>query len=569
MKFVLDYKTFAQKYNKILDSISKQQRQEFFRQIELAVIEILDKKEFENFFTVLGKDKIEDVKTAVLYHDFNAIGEDNTKYNDVLRLGLQKAELIRNLSLYYLNKDRENLGLADSERMVVETFLKLGKYFDEAYIKWRKISVQSPLGKKLKKMENEAQGSGSAWVIKQKLNNRYSVLQEKNGKLTQVLHPVIFKKEYTQIDKLLAKLIKDLAGTEKTRGLKTLINYLKQYKKALSCLDIKKVAKEWEKVDFYWLSIEGKILPLHSMEYNYNDPARIRIVPDMKLFIMDDTYEFINLNCIELKKEFIDKIKKRFSNYKKITSTVKKIEQLKVCLVVMAAYAGRHLNVRVVGNCAPNGVVAEKYGLRISLDYSSLEKRRQMQLEHIEKIFDKDTIKKYFEPLKLSEYVVYNLNGHEIGHAPFSSNETSEALTDSVVAMCEESKATFSAFWLVYELLKDKSISKKKAVNVMLGEILGCFRFISLKNMPSVQPYYVMAVHFFNIAYKSGVVSKKKDKWVINTAKYNVFYEEMAESFYKIVNFYSAHDKVSAINFVEQAFKKNDIIDEIYKTLSI
>jgi hypothetical protein len=571
-KFYKDINLLKKYYPLGFNKLSKLKREDFFRELENVVGKIVkDNPDFHNWFDFLGKENIVKVEKAILEHNFHSFDETDENYEKLLCLVSKKADIGRNIALYFLKNTDDNLGFLKFEYLILGTFLKLAPVLDKIYIKWRNYLLNSELGKKVLWLESEKQGKGSAWIQELGLTNKYTVPMKRDDDFIEIPYVLVFSKEFIQIDQELSNLLDKLDNIKNNSKQKVevlnLIVYLQKLKDAFMCAKVNELDNKWEQVDLAWMSCRGDLQIVHPMETNYGDPARIRVVPELRVSLKDCKYDYINKNCLKTKKSILRDFKQLYYDLPLTEKSLKLMNNVSLGIYMVTVYSGCYLDFKFIGQIVPNNQkVRLNYGCKIFMDYETTVFKWKKMLKSLKKIFDQKEMEKMLEEFSIDERISVIITGHELGHAAFCLAQTEKKIGSGILPLLEEAKATFTELSTLRERVKQGDFDKGILRRVIISEIFADLRILRSRGETVAEPYYYEALYRLNIFLNLQILYQQADKWHIdlNRDKVIQFYKQAEKLYEELAYIYNNFDAKKAKQFIEQHGVETEKILDLY-----
>lgn len=552
-------------------SLSKLKRQEFFRKLDELLPKFIEYyADKSGWFNLLGEENFKKVKNGVLDHNFRNLDETDPFYYQILSISVFKNNINREIVHYFYNNSGDNLGFNDYEAILIDTSLILTQINDEIYLKWKNEVLNSEAGKTIRKKENKQKGLGAKWVVDNKFDNQYSIIVKLDDKYIQVPYQRFFIYDYLKLNFVFDNIINRLRQLESSNPeVLKLIDYFKAIKKALNCsLDEKE--EFWKDVDIKWLRLSEKILPIHPMEFNYTDPACLRVMPEYRIMIEDDKYEKINKMCKETKQAIIRDLKKLYNDKKYLQFSIKAMENTDVRVFVGGPYSGLYLEYKYVGQCIPcREELWPEYGVKVVLQVASKKQRRQQAMKLIKKIISNPKTIDKIESLSAEKMLAIRTAGHEVGHNAFAVSETHEKIGESITPLIEEIKATLTAVALLPYRVENGDLTENILDEIILEIFADSIRCLNTKGESMLEPYYIEALFNLNVLLDSGCLFKDfKGNWDIDLSKRDAFYEFSKDLYDKFVEVYNNFDRWLARDMLENVRKERNEIIDIYNLMT-
>ena len=556
-------------------TLEEKKRAGFLKELEIVTLDIIKQdSEYSKWVNILGEDKTEIAKNAIYDHIFSEVADCSPDFRILLEQTSKKTALYRAILQDYLTKN--DLGFKEYEKLVILSFMELASTVDNIYFDWRDKVICSEVGQKILSLDKEENGKGSAWLDELGLTNQYAIVEEnENKELVQIPYAQAFEKDFITLETELNRLVQKLTELLPTSDEKVSIEinshivYFKALIESLMCKDVDNLDKLWEQTDILWVGIKGEILPMHFFEYGYMDPARRRVVPELRVLTQDDDNKYVNDGVEESREALLKYLPDICKDRKLLKQSLWNIKQVNLKIYATIITSGYPLHFKFVGQSLPNrDNVRIEVGTRISCDLSSMKHRQEKALELAKKLItDKDSIDKLIS-LDYKENLIINVAGHEMAHPAFMNIGTEKALGESIIPLIEEAKATYTILVTAPDIAKEKG-DYDLMTRVALFEFLSSMRCISARNEPHIKPYYYMDVYILNDMLDSGFFYKDEQKgWALDFSKSPDLFVKFKETYTKLIDIYDNLDTSGIPEFINKGDNSREEIEEIYKIIT-
>lgn len=511
---------------------------------------------FKAELEILGKERINNVKSAVFDADFSTIGEFNEeffkvynvthKYNDLIRTAIREA-------LIQLDS-----GFDEFERILIKHATIISSLYDFYYIDWAKAVRTTPAAQKIMDMQKNNQTELEKLIKEKQLDNQYTVnTLDAEGNLTTKPYAIYFQKTLSPILLQFDVMLEELEKVATTNEHKKYIKYLQSYKEALACTSIEKLEKKWIQVDIAWLEVKHPIQIVHDIEYDYGDPLRVKVIPDFSIRFLDDEYKEENQEIEKIKNTVISLFEKR--NTELAEAGIKSVNNCMAGIYYLPFNAAMSLHFKFAGQSIPNRPdIKEKFGAKIYFDPIATAKREEKVKELAEKILA-DT--QYIKTLNYLDTIIYHVAPHEFGHViyPLKGADIPAKYQSSL----EELRAERIA---LNTMNKYSSNDRKKLLQLIISFALSDLRRFADFNSSTLRPYITSAIDTYNIYEETGFMKVENEKLIINPDKLEDVMKQFTKELEDITN---AEDKLD-VNFFEnllkQATTEGDLVKWLVKT---
>jgi hypothetical protein len=539
---------------------------EFFRELDPFVNQLLtEHAAFKLWYDVLGQTKRGIIKSAVIDQDFSKISDDSPDYQTVLQLLIFKNKLRHSLIKQYLEKEKPN-DLSDFEIEIIKAYCDIAEATDNIFLRWRNNLFHSKLGKKVKAMEKAEEGQGSSFIKDQKLNNQYSVYQDINGEWMQMPLAMAFPEEYGTLSNVLSNLLQRLKTWKDNDEVMRLSQYFEKLQAAFACTDLPLLDASWEAVDVAWLNVHGRLQPVHAMEFNYVDPARIRVMPENRLLLEDILYAQVNENAKKTQDSLISDLKTIFHEKRSWGNSETAMKNSSIGVYIPIVVSGANLAFKFVGQSAPcREHIRIRHGSKISLNMQSCKDRFEREMRYTEAVFGKETKDSLFSTLTPEENISLRSAAHEVAHAAFVDEHTTERVGSGIIPLLEEAKATWGEYATIDKRIERGELTASAKEKILLLMVAANMRYLTIKHETTLQPYYNAALMELNTMIEVGLITKSEEQFSLNMDKMDAFYSAMKEMYHTMVKIYDEYDAKLAKQLLEEKGKETPIINEMHE----
>lgn len=507
--------------------------------------------------------------------DFSGVSPIDSEYENLLTVVQTKERISRELIRRVVNGEN-NLGLSNTEKLVLLAGCDIADSFDTLYFDWRQDLLLSPLARKVSNFERSEAINfliSNGAEIKNSGNYQYVVFRENaNGEIETFSYADAYPEPILEIGNRIDILIDDLSKQtptdEKEVGeIESLIIYFSSLKKALSSSDPTEHEKLYRELDEAWMLVHGRMQPVHMMEA-YVDPLGLRVEPEFSISFRDDRYEEVNSYTEQTKSELIKKLKKDFSRKKSLKPSILPMES-SLAGVFSFMSSGRRLDFRPAGQNIPNReAVRLKNGVKIFLDMKTFNQRWVAQKELLEKIFGKEFIAKELT----NDDKIINIaagvfvSGHEVAHNAFVREGTRANIGPLTYKLIEEHKADMAIQSSFEEFLSQED--QVAFIQYIIGSSLK--RLSEIKDT-SKKPYQNSAICNLNVMSEIGLITYfDREHITFNISPYKIedFIEKMNLIFKELVSVYENQSAELADEFMWMYYEPNFVTSRIIDQLT-
>ncbi len=552
------------------DNLYKESTIEFFRKLDPFVNELLSQHSaFKLWYDVLGPEKREIIRSAVIDQDFSRIKDDSEDYQTALHLLIFKNKLRHSIIKKYLDTTFEHIDLKPFEVSLLRHYCDLAETTDRIFLQWRTNLFHTELGRLIKTLEEHEDGKGAKYVKELGLNNQYSVYREEDGRWKQFALAAAFPEEYREQDITLGKAIEDLNKWKTDSEVPAILNYLQAMKDAFACVELEKLDALWEAVDVAWLQIRGRLQPVHAMEFNYIDPARIRVMPENRLMLADLEYDHVNQDAKQTQESLINDLKKMFQTKQSWPDSEKAMRQSHIGVYIPCVSSGANLAFKFVGQSAPcREHIRIKYGSKISLNMQSCKDRFAKEMKYTAAVFGQDIIDTVFSAISAEENISLRIAGHEVAHASFVNENTTSRIGFGIVPLLEEAKATWGEYATIHERVNRGELPSAAITKLVLLLVSSNMRYLTIKHETTLQPYYNGALMELSMMFEAGLIRKQNEKFILDLSKIDEFYRIIKGCYNTMVEIYDSYNTELAKKLLAERAKETPLIMELYEIVS-
>ncbi|OGR03589.1 MAG: hypothetical protein A2284_10915 [Deltaproteobacteria bacterium RIFOXYA12_FULL_61_11] len=526
-----------------------------FKAIEHKVGELLGSSGAAKLHACLPGITPEALRRALSDRDFSGIVDTHPRYREVLELLHERFAFEQELFSRFV----PGLELHLHEKLLCMSFNKLCSVFDELYLAWRDVVCDSPLGRSIRAAEETQPGSATARLKELGLENAYSVITSPTGQVglsevsptwKQVPYALAFPEQYRKLDGLLDRLLLQL-GLHRGEHpeVPVLLTYLASYRAALAETDPKKLEERWRQVDIDWMAVTGRLQPCHAMETGYSDPGRLRVVPELRLLLVDDTEKEVNLACDGTKQAMQEYLGRHYGDRPFHNEYQEALRHTHAHVYVTVYKGGANLDFRIAGQIVPNrSEVRRDHGTKISLDLQSLASGMAISLRLAERLLGPAFAEAYLRrvtPLKAEAYFVA---GHEYGHTAFLGTASDELVKDLV----EEAKASWTGLAVLRDRMQRGEVPRGDLADILLFEVAGSLRRLvrETRTRGAVRPYVEEAYMTLALMLQSGLLVLEGERLSLDEERVEAFAEQLDEAHRRLAEAYLDLDQGKLDSFL-------------------
>jgi hypothetical protein len=521
----------------------------------------------------------ENIMEAVYKNDFSTLQIDkkSEEYTLVLRLTAIKNAIIAELTKLALAEYGDRLGVDQAEKTTILGFQEMIPHVDEIYIKWRQQLFPPEL------LENsEFQKNAADYLEKHNLDDPYAVvIRTPDGDYECLPYAYAFPGDYEGLVSAVEKLITDIsaiptAGFGKNTDRKSLLEYLKTYKAALSCAESEKPGREWQSVKLWkavyraWLKCRDRVQFIHGIENGYDptvDPSEIRVVPELKLAIQYTTPKIDSLirtmkaeNAVAL----IEMIRTEFGNRADdLVANLNIIARSHVGMIEVIGGGGNSMDFLGAAQVGPNDPDVSKKGVKAYVSAKDTFDGEPLRDSVAREVFGDESANRNLaflvDDTARDQYLAQFIAGHELGHL----------FADEIKGF-EETKATWAAMLATYEREEKKLLPAGTSEAMMKGHIKYCLRYLadtvefSDEASASIAQPKLKADKDRDVNDKEGIINVRlfletrlitrgrNGKYVFHPEKIQATYAKMKVLFLKFVELYLDGDENELNRWVEK-----------------
>ncbi|MDD5625791.1 MAG: hypothetical protein PHG83_01345 [Patescibacteria group bacterium] len=459
-----------------------------------------------------------------------------------------------------------NILAFDEEVFIAEAGYRIGAFFDDLFSKWWKWVVipfrTSKLSAdELKKLIQKSGKTDKYSVLAKGPNDPYtgSLTAKQIEKAKQIPLAKMFPIEINGIAKILKQLARNLPDNTDYR------EYFVKLRKALINKNLKQMEALWIEVDKKWIEIspDRRLIPVHMMEWGYEDP--FRIAPEFRL-LWRTGYRAKEL-CL-MRKEMSD-LAKKFD-----PEAVKKIERTDIGVFVTILASGSNIDFRLAGQSVPNYPEAQALGMKVFLDQESMEQRFQQFQSLIEKVLDPESQTWVMKFLR-EKYTYLDVFGHEFGHCFCIDKHLIEVFGDNK-SKVEEMKATLLVIEGIHQAIEKNLLGDKKeafsSLTAMIIPVL--IRMLEQGNFnnPTVAPYVNECMGILNKLMAASIITvTESGKIHVDTKRTDndLIAEHLFVLTRKLISIYKKYDLKELHSFVSYLCnREGGNIQKAYKAIN-
>ncbi len=541
---------------------------QFFSQLDKFCNTVLaDHPHFQPWFQILEPEKRHIISATLLDQNFSEVDDTSDEYYLLVELLALKNKLRHKIIREYLKK---NHNLEEFERITILHHCDIAEVTDMLFIDWRKNLFRTQLGKKIRQMESEDEGTGAKHLLELGLAHPYALYFEHNGQTTQKSLAEMLPTHYAQLEKIYTQLIADLEALSKNDEVQRLLTYFHALKVAHACEDLSSMEKMWANVDIAWVPLKGRVQPVHAMESNYMDPARIRIMPECRILIEDSKFGAVNEESKRTQEALIGDLKELYSDKQSWKKSETAMRNSHIGVYIAAIYSGSDLPFKMVGQSAPcRNDIRIQYGSKISLNMQSMKDRFEKELKYTSAVFGEEKKQEILSKISPEQKIGLQVAAHEVAHAAFVDVDTDRKIGFGILPMLEEAKATWGIFATIHRRVERGELPASIAEALALILIVTNMRYLTIRGETTLRPYYIGALMELNNMINVGLIAKNSEgKFIIDESKFNDFYAGMHTLYDTMVKIYDEYDSSLAKKLLDEQAKETPMINEIFAIVS-
>lgn len=531
---------------------------DIFREVEKISEEVFETwDEYDGERSVLGKDEdsVKKVLRAVLCGDWEGIKE----YSDVFYKVYDSVSARQLFVRALIRKVLEDVdhGFSDFDTVLIKHSSEISDGYDVYYKKWLQSVRNSDAAQKILEMQKDDE-SGLLKVIEGKgLDNQYTIIVLEDGEFVHVPYSVFFENEIRPIldafDKMTSEMDKldDLSADQKT-----LIQNLKQYRKCLAVSDFDQLDAEWKKLDEMWMDDKYPIQVVHDIEYAYGDPLKVKVIPDFSLRFADPEYADVNRKIEDIHDLLIKYYEDRGTEV--VQKGIGSFKSSKAAAYYIPFQSAMSLQFRFAGQSIPNRTeVRRKKGVKIYFDPVTMRLREKQMKKALEKVFGE---KEILDKVDVIPFIIFHLSAHEFGHAIYPLG-LMEGILDGVTrSLLEEARADMTAYTAINLARKSGKYSESELKTALFNSMAFDLRRYVLWDSETLEPYRYSAMNAYKIFEKTGYLSLKDDRMILDESKYAEALDALQANFERMLDYIDKMDAESMKKELQEMIKESDLI---------
>jgi len=518
-------------------------------QINRAANEIFTKDDyFSQDRAILGEeneaqDLVIRATTTKTFPSLEIIGKE--KHRQLLIIANKKEQFSRELILHFLEKGTD-FGLKDWEKEVLITNCKVASEFDNLCFAWRE-EVE----------DNEIYNKDSLKF--HGLINQYTVIRysEGNNELYEQSYAETFPEEIENIVNQFTTLAEKLEQNDnpETEQL-AMAEYLKAYSTALSATNLEELHNLWLEVDVAFTQVKGRLQMIGSREYDYYDPGKTRMFPDMRLSIANKESIYIEpTNATH--QAMMKHLNEEFGDMNIIQETWGGIENALLFPETYDIVYTGSLDFPLSGQFLPNEQeVKQEYGVKIFLVIEAIKSSWEATKDLAKKVFNHEndlTLFDNFDPV--NDRLVITTTGHEVAEPLLDTNKVRNSLKEHF-AYLNEDAATLFITALIPKMIEAGEIDKGTLTRHAIGLLGTYLRYIERRQNESTRTYYLgMGLRGLKRMLNSGFIYQENGELRINPNRQvlDELYRISMEDLHKQVNIADTNDYETAKIYLAKA----------------
>jgi len=508
---------------------------DIFREVEKISEEVFETwDEYDGERSVLGKDEdsVKKVLRAVLYGDWEGIKEYSDVFYKVYDSASSKQQLVRALIRKVLEDgDR---GFSAFDTILIKYSSEISDGYDVYYKKWLQSVRNSDAAEKILEMQKEDEAGLSKLIKEKGLDNQYTIIILKNGEFEDVPYSVFFENELRPIldtfDKMTNEMDKldDLSAEQKI-----LVQNLKQYRKCLALSDRDQLDAEWEKLDEMWMDDKYPVQVVHDIEYAYGDPLKVKVIPDFSLRFADSEYSDVNRRIEDIHELLIKYYENRGTEI--VQKGIEAFKTSRAAAYYIPFQSAMSLQFRFAGQSIPNRTeVRRKKGVKIYFDPVTMRQREKQMKKALEKVFG---AKEILDKVNIVPFMIFHLSAHEFGHAIYPVDLMESVLDGVTSSLLEEARADMTAYTAINLARKTGRYAESELKSALFNSMVFDLRRYVLWDSETLKPYRYSAMNAYKVFEKTGYLSVKDDRLVLDEAKYSESLNELQDHFERMLGY--------------------------------
>ena len=520
----------------------------------------------------------ENIRKALTKQDFSTTEPADERYTKLLEAMSLKEHITREL-VKQIAKRENNLGLSDTERIVLLGSCELANAYDDFSFAWHKNVVMSSLAQELGKHEDEHPGE-----IKQYLHQRGALPNPdtlpKDSFMYITFEPnsdrTIHAQSYAQtfpvgtksITDIISHMIDQLSVQTDKESIK-----LREYFATLlyahgnTSTDIKTQDDAWKKVDEKWMQLSGRMQPLHMME-SYDDQLGLRVEPEYAITFTDERSEELNTRSDDTREHMLSFLQKNFSDKTSLAPLFPAMQTSEARVRTLIA-GGKRLSFRPAAQNLPNRVaVKEKYGVKILMDMKTFQQRWAIQKQYLIDLFGNEYAQNMFVPEKELIDIIASVfvAGHEIGHNAFNTTTTRENIGEKTCKDIEEHKSNLTILAAAPSFL-----SQEDQVKLLKGLFSFDIRSLARTKEESAKPYLNSAIVTMREFMKANILHDEDGAWIFDTdsSKIAIFFKNIQGVYQDMVDVYESQSKENAELFIQKYYTITPDVEKLMRQAKI
>lgn len=509
----------------------------------------------------------EAVAKVVQIQDFGNIDTKTPEYDQLLAVASLNTQLQRQI-IREVVLGKNNLELSPAERVVVLGSCDIGDQFDLLYREWRKKVVDNPFLEKLFRMEKTETKKllQELGIMSESDIYLYSVLEEKDEMITSHSYAEAFPEPIAAIENTIRGMVNELREIGDGEAL-DLASYYEAFGNALISTDRSQHEKLWKEVDIAWMSVSGRMQPIHPMESGEKNGLLVQ--PDYALAIRDDRERATSVNVLTdmTKHNLIQWLEINYGEKDVLRTSLSSLHSSNAAAFTALVSGGR-LDFRTAGQVVPNRPeIRINNGVKIFLDLITFDQRWKVQRDLLVKVFGEETTASIFEnePNIIQSAAGVHVAGHEVAHIAFVQIDTKKKLGEDQYKQIEEHKSDALIISAVPSwLTPDEQRTFLKAI------FAGDVRSLYLKKDDKRKAYYNSAVFLINNMIEAGIISYDGNVWNYDdrVENINAFFEQIRRIVHDdLVPVYETRDPALAKEYIEKHFQPSDLVQAFEEAL--
>ncbi len=548
----------------IFDSEGKELKEQegvcLLKELEAIGIETFKESDFfSSERQVLGEDAelVDKVIKAVIESEFGDIREYSKDFFKVYDVSVKYQRFLR--KLISLALDELDCGYSLFDKNFIQGAFDVMNKYDDYYREWMRAIHNSDAAKKISQMQKDRPDELKDIISKNGLDNHYTIIDlDDKGNLHAVPYIEYFDNTLNKVVSALNSWIGNLrAITGLSSEQEQYIEYLSQYVQALSEDSIDLLEEAWSALDRLWVKVKYPIQIVHDIEYGYGDPLRVKVTPDFSLRFLDNSYSEENETIDDVRKILIDFYSQKDTELSEIGLNA--LDNSFAGIYYLPVRTGMSLHFRFAGQSIPNRPkIRASEGIKIYFDPVSWGMRMQQVKQLIRKVFRDESLVDRIDPV---ESIVNHVSAHEFGHAIYGLESlVGEGIDSQTKSLLEEPRAELTTLTTLLLMYEREILNTRQLADSLFSFAASDLRRFANFDSQATRPYTISAINTYNVYEKTGYISKKGNKLVINEDKVPEVFDILADQFDQFLNAEDQEDGQFLRNLLTKMQKEGELV---------